>query len=156
GEAEPELRGDRCGVAHAVDREPEQDHLRLPLVDQQLERVLVDVVLELRPVDAYVDHLVDALAVHVERVGTDHGDGDWAAERARSRHELEGHIADAPLQLLGDHQNAQAAPVRTSHVRALTPDMAKRDAPLTRAALARAPGSAAPGLPDRRSAARRP
>ena len=49
--------------AHRVDREAEEHDVGAPLGDQLLDRLLVDVVLELLLVDRDGDDLVDALDV---------------------------------------------------------------------------------------------
>ena len=110
-EAEPELGRDGACVAHAVDGEAEQDGCRLPLCEQRLERVLVDVVLELRLLDADVDDLVDARAVHVERrrVGTDHSHRHRVSERACRRDQLVGHVTHVSLHMLGQDEHAAHA-----------------------------------------------
>ncbi len=115
-EAEPELRGHRSAEAHAVHREPEEDDLGLPLLEQSLERVLVDVVLELGLLDADVHDLVDALTVHVERrrIAADHRDRHGAADRARGRDQLVRHVADGALEVLGDDEHAHVRRSSTS------------------------------------------
>ena len=114
-EAEPELRGHRTAVTHAVDREAEQDHIRAPLGDERLERGLVGVVLELGLLSSDMDDLVDAFTVDVERgrVGRDHGDGHRTGELARGRDQLVGDVAYAALQVVRDHQHTHTSFSRT-------------------------------------------
>ncbi len=112
GEAEPELRGQRGRVAHRVDGEAEQDHAGAPLAHERLDRVLVDVVLELLLLDGDGDDLVDPLDVdgvrERGRVARDDGDGDRAAERLRGADELQGHRAKLAPDVLGDDEDAHA------------------------------------------------
>ena len=122
-EAEPELRRDRAAVAHAVDREAEQDDVGLPLREQALERRLVDVVLELGLRDPDVHDLVDAVAAHVERGGivADHGHRYRASELPGRRDELVGHVAHGALQLFRDDKNAhESRSFRSSAIRCAT------------------------------------
>ena len=109
-EPEPELRGERRPVAHRVDGEAHQRHARLAILDESLDRGLVDVVLELGVADRDGDDLVHALAVHLVdqpgRVGRDHGDRHGASELTGRRDELERDVANLPPDVLGDDQDA--------------------------------------------------
>jgi hypothetical protein len=112
GESQPKLCGHRRPIAHGVDREPEQDHLRLPLFDQLLEGLLVDVVLELLLLDLDREDLVDAF--DIDRAGEsggilrDHRDGHRTFELLGSRDELERDRPQLAAQVLGDDEDAHA------------------------------------------------
>jgi hypothetical protein len=112
GEAEAELGSHGRPVAHAVHRESQERDQRPALGDQRLERLLVDVVLELLLLDWDGDDLVDPL--DADRVGEpcrilrDHRDRDRAVELLRRGDQLQRHLAELPAKVLGHHEHAHA------------------------------------------------
>ncbi len=95
---------------------PSRTACGLPLLDQRLERALVDVVLELGRLDPHVDDLVHPLAGDVEagRLGGDHGHGHRPAEPTRRRDQLVGHVPHPALEVLGDDEDTHASRSRRS------------------------------------------
>ena len=74
GEADAELGGEGRGVAHPVHGEPDEDDVGAAVGDELLDRLAVDVVLELLLLDLDADDLLHALDVHL--VG-DRAPGPW-------------------------------------------------------------------------------
>ena len=100
-------------VAHPVHGEPDEDDVGAAVGDELLDRLAVDVVLELVLLDLDADDLLHALDVHLVgergRVLGDDRNRRLLPELLRGRDELERDGADLAPQVLGDDQDAHAS-----------------------------------------------
>ena len=113
GEADAELGGERRRVAHPVHGEPDEDDVGAAVGDELLDRLAVDVVLELFLLDLDADDLLHAFDIHLVgdrgRVLGDDRDRRLLAELLRGGDELERDRADLAPQVLGDDEDAHAS-----------------------------------------------
>ena len=89
--------------------------MRPALADQRLDRLLVDVVLELVRLDVDLHDLVDAgnARVDARRLAGDDGERDRPLELLRGRNQLAGHVPQLPAQLLRNDEDTHRSRSRT-------------------------------------------